>query len=114
MIEDSIAELAHEVNKAYCDAIGDISQKSWAKCESWQRESAVAGVRAVIDNRNITAEELHERWCQHKIDAGWKYGMVKDAVKKEHPCLVPYNKLPLEQRVKDSLFRAIVLTAMKF
>ena len=43
-----------------------------------------------------------------KADEGWKYGPVKDADKKEHPCFLPYHNLPLEQRMKDYLFGAIV------
>jgi hypothetical protein len=50
----------------------------------------------------------HEAWCDHKIADGWKYGPVKDAGKKEHPCLVPYDELPPEQKAKDYVFRAIV------
>lgn len=43
-----------------------------------------------------------------KTEAGWKYGPVKDEVKKEHPCYVPFNELPVEQQAKDYIFRQIV------
>ena len=33
---------------------------------------------------------------------------VKDAERKEHPCCVPYDALPVEQKTKDYLFRAVV------
>jgi hypothetical protein len=33
---------------------------------------------------------------------------VKDPDAKTHPCILPYHELPLEQRLKDSLFMAIV------
>lgn len=36
------------------------------------------------------------------------YGPIKDAVKKEHPCFVPFTTLPAEQQAKDALFRSIV------
>ena len=102
-----IAKVCHEVNRAYCDTVGDPSQKAWEKADDWQRTSAIEGVDFFVRTR-ATAEELHENWCRDKIEAGWSYGPVKDAEKKEHPCLVPYNKLPMEQRVKDYLFRAVV------
>lgn len=35
-------------------------------------------------------------------------GPVKDAEKKEHPCIVPYDQLPLDQRMKDYIFAGIV------
>jgi hypothetical protein len=55
----------------------------------------------------------HEQWMFHKLQEGWQYGSVKDAVKKEHPCLVPYEELPIEQRTKDYIFGAIVRVFMK-
>jgi hypothetical protein len=42
------------------------------------------------------------------IKDGWVYGEVKDAEKKTHPCLVPFDQLPLFQQKKDKLFCAIV------
>jgi hypothetical protein len=50
----------------------------------------------------------HESWLEEKRADGWKYGPVKDAAKKEHPCFMPYDGLPVDQRLKDYLFSAIV------
>jgi hypothetical protein len=103
-----IARMTHEVNRAYCESIGDHSQVAWADAPTWQRDSAVKGVWAAI--RGDTPEQLHEGWSQVKLLDGWKYGPVKDAEAKTHPCLVPYAELPAEQRVKDYLFKAVVTT----
>lgn len=107
---DYIARVAHEVNRAYCSAIGDNSQLSWEDAADWQRESAINGVRYALTNDSVTPEEQHDAWSLDKIQAGWKWGPVKDPDKKEHPCLVRYDELPLEQKVKDYLFRAVVST----
>jgi hypothetical protein len=61
---------------------------------------------------DTTPEDSHKNWLAHKVKDGWVYGPVKDVEKKEHPCMVPYEELPLEQRVKDYLFRAVVLKSM--
>lgn len=45
---------------------------------------------------------------EEKVNDGWVYGEVKDADKKTHPCIVPYNELPEFQKKKDHLFIAIV------
>ncbi|MEX0596121.1 MAG: RyR domain-containing protein [Candidatus Paceibacterota bacterium] len=103
-----IAYVAHNINKAYCDAIGDKSQKSWEEAEDWQRESAAKGVFYAINNSDVTPEDLHEKWCLDKLADGWVWGEIKDAEAKTHPCLVPYEQLPKEQRVKDHLFKAVV------
>lgn len=104
---EQIARIAHEVNRAYCRAIGDASQPPWEEAPEWQRESAISGVSHHLE-RPRTPEESHDLWSAEKIRDGWSYGPVKDPEKKEHPCLVPYGELPLEQRVKDYLFGAVV------
>lgn len=50
----------------------------------------------------------HDAWSQDKINDGWIYGVEKDAEKKTHPCLVPFDQLPEFQQKKDALFCAIV------
>lgn len=103
-----IAKLAHEANRVYCQIIGDDSQVPWDEAPEWQKESALDGVRRVIENANYRPQESHENWCQHKYNDGWKYGPVKDPEAKTHPCLVPYRDLPAEQQKKDALFLSIV------
>lgn len=99
---EACARAAHEMNRAYCIAIGDTSQPSWDDAPEWQRSSAIKGVRGALDGN--TSEQSHEGWLKEKAETGWKYGPVKDPEKKEHPCFVSYAELPPEQRNKDSLF----------
>ena len=44
MKAEDIAKVAHEVNRAYCEALGDTSQLSWEDAPEWQKASARAGV----------------------------------------------------------------------
>lgn len=96
------ARAAHEVNRAYCLALGDDSQPPWEQAPDWQRTSAMNGVEGAL--KGATPEQSHESWLAEKAATGWKYGLVKDPEKKEHPCFVPYTKLPELQRKKDELF----------
>ena len=102
-----IAELCHQVNKAYCESIGDFSQPDFEDAPQWQKDSAINGVEAHLFSGGMTQEQSHESWMKEKLDSGWVYGEVKDPVAKTHPSIVPYNELPLEQRTKDYLFKAI-------
>lgn len=106
MEAEKIARIAHEVNRAYCASLGDMSQPAWEDAPDWQRQSAVNGVNAHA-NGGLTPEQSHESWMAEKRAAGWKYGPVKDPDAKEHPCFVPYSELPIEQRTKDYLFGAV-------
>lgn len=103
-----IAKVAYEINRAYCEALGDTSQPAWEQAPNWQRDSAINGVRFHLDNPNASPSHSHESWLTEKAATGWKYGPVKAPEAKEHPCFVPYDELPVEQRAKDYLFRAVV------
>lgn len=103
-----IARVAHEVNRAYCLSIGDDSQPGWYEAPEWQQNSAVNGVKFHIENPLADPADSHKSWLDQKLSEGWSFGPVKDADKKEHPCCVPYESLPVEQRSKDYLFRAVV------
>ncbi len=105
---ENIARICHEANKALCESVGDYTQKSWDQAEGWQRDSSISGVQFALQNPDAPASSQHDAWCKDKLDAGWKYGPRKDVDLKEHPCLVPFDDLPPEQRAKDHLFKAIV------
>lgn len=108
MTPAEIAAVCHEANRAYCVAIGDTSQSSWDDAPMWQRTSAINGVLMHQGHPEATPENSHESWLKEKADTGWKYGPVKNADTREHPCFMPYAQLPISQRRKDALFRAIV------
>lgn len=108
MEAERIARVAHEVNRALCIAFGDHSQAPWEDAPEWQRESAIKGVVFRQQNPDSPTCAQHEAWAGEKIAAGWTYGDVKDVEAKTHPCLVPFEDLPPEQRAKDWLFVAVV------
>lgn len=103
-----IAHVAHMINLAYCASLGDNTQPAWEDAPEWQKQSAIAGVEMHLANPDATPEQSHESWLAQKKEQGWKYGKVKDAEKKEHPCFLPYDELPPEQKAKDYLFRGVV------
>lgn len=107
MNTELIARICHEVNRAYCISIGDESQVSWDDAPEWQKESAVNGVEHAI-SQSCTPMDLHSNWMALKLEQGWTYGPAKCVETKTHPCLVPYDQLPENQRTKDLLFLAVV------
>ena len=110
---ERIARVAHESNRAYCRSIGDMSQPTWDEAPEWQKTSAMAGVSLHLYKPETTAAESHAAWMEQKVAEGWKHGPVKDVEKKEHPCMVPYENLPVTQRVKDYLFAGVVRAMAK-
>lgn len=104
----AIAMVCHEVNRAYCQALGDDSQPPWKDAPPWQRLSALNGVALHMDNPGTGPEASHESWMREKQASGWVHGPIKDPEKKQHPCMVPFAELPREQQAKDFIFRAVV------
>ena len=47
------------------------------------------------------AKNVHEVWSKTRIEQVWTYGKKRDDVLKQHPCLVPYEELPEEEKVYD-------------
>lgn len=85
MTKTEIARAAHEINRAYCAAIGDGSQPAWEDAPAYKQQEVLAGVRLCIDHPpGSTAAAAHEAWTA---------GLAG---------------LPREQQVKDHLFRAVV------
>lgn len=108
MTPTEIARVAHEVNRAYCQALGDHSQPSWSDAPEWQKNSAILGAQFHLLHQNAGPDASHISWMRVKEAEGWVYGPNKDPECKTHPCLVPFEDLPLEQQAKDHLFRAVV------
>lgn len=102
-----IAAVCHEANRVYCASLGE-SQPPWSEAPPWLTESVINGVEFHLKNPDAGDAASHENWLRYKELDGWKYGVVKDPEKREHPCMVPFDALPIEQQRKDRLFRAIV------
>lgn len=99
-----IAEQCYNLNKIFCEDLGDVSQLSWEIAPEWQKNSIIEGVKKIRDGIITAPEQSHESWMAKKEAEGWTYGKLKDVEKKEHPCMVPFRKLLKEWQYKDILF----------
>ena len=79
---NDIARVCHEVNRAYCQSLGDNSQVEWESAPEWQQDSAKSGVLLHLNHPDAPASESHRSWMESKLADGWKYGEVKDLLRK--------------------------------
>lgn len=102
-----IAHTCHEANREIQLATGDPAPSPpWDEAPLWQKASALEGVVNALNGQ--TPEELHRSWVHNKLMGGWVYGIHKDSQAKTHPCIISYDELPPEQKLKDNIFSAIV------
>ena len=47
------------------------------------------------------SKNVHEVWAETRIKQGWTYGEQRNDELKTHPCLVPYEELPEEEKEYD-------------
>jgi hypothetical protein len=105
---EQIAQVAHAANNAYRTMLGEETKPEWSEATQEHRDSMVAGVNSVLVNLDITPEKQHQNWMERKQAEGWTYGPEFNEADKTHNCLVEYDKLPEEQKVKDRIFRGVV------
>jgi hypothetical protein len=109
MTDEQVARICHEANRAYCQTLGDGSQVPWDEAPDWQKQSCINGVAFHRKCPTAQPRDSHVSWMDEKRRDGWVYGPVKDAEKKQHPCMVPYHELPEAQQHKDALFKAVCM-----
>lgn len=63
--------------------------------------SAVKLSADLLELTEKIAENVHDVWAAGRIKEGWKYGPIRDDLKKETPCLVPYSELPESEKEYD-------------
>lgn len=47
------------------------------------------------------AKNVHDVWAQTRLEQGWTYGPERNDTEKKHPCLIPYEQLPEEEKLYD-------------
>lgn len=63
--------------------------------------SSVDLPESLIQLSERIAENVHEVWAKARMDEGRTYGEKRDDIHKKHPCLVPYDELPEEEKEYD-------------
>jgi ryanodine receptor 2 len=55
----------------------------------------------LLELAELMAENVHDVWAKTRMEQGWTYGPERDDANKKHPCLIPYDQLPEEEKVSD-------------
>ena len=47
------------------------------------------------------SKNVHEVWAETRINQGWTFGEKRNDDLRTHPCLIPYEELPEEEKAYD-------------
>lgn len=66
-------------------------------------DTSMVNLPAYVEQiRDKLAENIHEMWAMNKIEAGWIYGEIRDDLRKIHPCIVQFERLPAAEKRYDT------------
>jgi len=55
----------------------------------------------LLELTELLAKNTHDIWAQQRLSEDWKYGTERNDTEKLHPCLVPYEDLPENEKEYD-------------
>ena len=123
VVKSRLDECAKDLHEKYCD--GKTDEPGWDELPPFLKNSNRAAADALttkmgllVGDGNKTREEAyriwkesddkepfrrneHERWMRFHYLYNWTWGPEKSAELRTHPCLVSYDILPEEERLKD-------------
>lgn len=67
----------------------------------------------LIELREAIAENAHEVWAVTRRSEGWTYGPLRDDHKKQHPDMLPYNRLPESEKEYDRVMAMNTIKLVK-
>lgn len=107
IFNESSMEAARRQHEYYVNKYGGVP---WEKLDAFKRYSNVSSSDYLhtvnrLAEKGVPMETLaeleHIRWCRYHYINNWKYGSITDSSRRIHSCLVPFEKLSEEERLKD-------------
>ena len=115
-MNESRAEFVYEVCRIEAVAsTRPIVPEVWKDRDPAFRNQFVKTVNRLCapDAPPTTPEAEHDSWMRAYEEMGWRFGLVRDPVRKTHPDMVPFNELGLLEQEKDAVFLDVCALAKK-
>lgn len=91
-----------------------IVPEEWGKRDDAFKKQFINVVADYLNADKLPSpEEAHNSWMEAYFNMGWRYGEKRDAEKKTHPDLVPYEQLEQAEKDKDAIFLSFIWLTKK-
>lgn len=101
----TVSEAERIINNLSIDADYDIEIDTNNSLDNDEVKTVAAEMRISDDDYKTLcfdlAKQRHADWLSERLDAGWRYGIEFDALKKTHPLLKPWEQLPDRYKTAD-------------
>ena len=95
-----LRDLSREIGKEAENLVGN-----GGECDAQNNGGEIADhgelPEELLELAEQMAERVHDVWMEERIRQGWSYGEKRDDVNKKHPCMIPYEELPEEEKNYD-------------
>lgn len=113
---EEIAKIIYEATRIEAEwSKRRIVPEKWDKRDEAFRKQFIAIIDKYLKQDKLpTPKEAHDSWMESYNKMGWKYGKERNTELKTHPDMLPYEKLPQDEKDKDAIFLAFVWVAKTF
>lgn len=106
---EKIAAVCYAAIREWCIQTKQPIDYPWENLSpAYRTHVKIVVARCFADMTVPSGKVLHQRCMKEGMDGGWTYGEVVDKAKKRHPDILPWEKLSMEQRIKEHIFSAVI------
>ena len=110
---ENLAEIIYEATRLEAKwSNRSIVPEKWNNRDDKFRTQFIDIIDKYMSQDNLpTPKKAHNSWVEAYRKMGWQYGKTRSVVEKTHPDMVPFEKLPKDERDKDAVFLMAVWLA---
>jgi len=111
-----IAAIAWEIGRMFEFTLAgaEEARPTWEDAQPWERDQMLKWTKEVLLRPDVLPDEWHEIQVEEDKKAGWVFGYVMDAEKKEDPLMAEWDELPPHvQNMKYVVWGTIIAVASK-
>jgi len=114
MTVTQIAKIAHEIRSVSIGLFKGKPTIAWDDLNEGVKNYILREVHYWLKNPSASASDSHNEWLRCKTEEGWSFGEENDHENKKHPSIVPYDQIPIQEKMANELIMKTVRLLSEF